>query len=246
MDKVFYFSATGNSLYAARRIADELGGELISIPDWDGAPFEAERVVIVTPEHALGLPVVTADLIKRLETKAPVYIVMTYGGAVLGADRAVYEDAKEAGLDVRAVHTLRMVESFTVFFTVPKGYMRRTLNKAPKRLEKIIESIRADEAFEPKRKKGGRRDSEKMREGWRQMGARLHASGDCVGCGKCESVCPVHNIRIENGKPVFGSECTACLGCYHRCPQKAIKFGKFNKKFRYYCPLSNEGGNENG
>ena len=240
MTKVFYFSAPGNSLYAAKRTAQELGGELIPVTRYGGGPVEADRIVIVTPEHAFGLPAVTADFIKKLKTDAPVWMVVTYGGAVMGADRAAYEDAKAAGLDIRAVFTLRMAENFTVFVPVPKGGGKRAIKKAPARLDAVISRIRAGEAAEPRRKKGGRRDSEGMREGWRSMGKRLWVSEDCVGCGKCAGLCPAGNIRMENGRPVFGDKCTACLGCYHRCPKKAIKYGRFNLKFRWFCPLVNE------
>ena len=51
-------------------------------------------------------------------------------------------------------------------------------------------------------------------------------------------------LHIEDGETtedgLFSLKCVACLGCYHRCPKKAIKFAKFKKKFRYYCPLVDE------
>lgn len=241
MTEVFYFSSTGNSLYAAKRIADELEGRLRYIPKYEGGDTEADRVVIVSPEYALGLPVPTVDFIRRLKTHAPVYIVLTYGGAVMGADRAAYDEAKEAGLDIKAVFTLKMVESFTVFLSVPKFYIKKTMKKAPSKLGEIISRIREGAAFEPKKRRGGRRDSEKMREGWRQMGAKLWASDACVKCGKCVSLCPVGNIETADDRVVFKDNCVACLGCYHRCPNKAIKFAKFNKQFRYFCPLADEG-----
>ena len=240
MTEVFYFSSTGNSLYAAKRIAEAFSGGLSYIPKYGGEPVAADRVVIVSPEYAMGLPIPTVDFLKRLRTDAPVYIVLTYGGAVMGADRAAYDEAGDAGLDVKAVFTLKMVENFTVFFTVPKGYIKRTMKKAPARLDRIIEQIRANAEFEPKRAKGGRRDSEKMRESWRKMGGKLWASDACVKCGKCVSLCPVGNIEMADDRAVFLDRCVACLGCYHRCPKKAIKFAKHKKSFRYFCPLADE------
>ena len=58
----------------------------------------------------------------------------------------------------------------------------------------------------------------------------------CVGCGKCVSLCPLSNIRLEKEKPVWGSECTHCMACICSCPKEAIEYGKKSKgKPRYHC-----------
>lgn len=239
-ERVFYFSSTGNSLYAAKRIAEKLGADVEYLPASDGDAAGAERVVVVSPVYAFGLPVPTVDFIRRLKTgeTTPVYIVLTYGGAAMGADRAAYAEAKEAGLDIKAVYTLKMVENFTVFFTVPKGHIKRILKKAPQKVDAVAERILSGECVQ--KKSGGRRDSAKMRESWREMGGKLYSDGACTRCGKCVRNCPVQNIELTEDGVFFKDGCVACLGCYHRCPQKAIKFGKFKKKFRYFCPLVNE------
>ena len=240
MNKIFYFSATGNSLFAAKRIAAELPGTLQNLLAYGGEQVEAERVVIVSPVHAFGLPAQTADFVNALKTEAPVWMVLTYGGAPMGADRAAYEACRNAGLDIRAVFLVKMVENFTVFVPVPLKFGRRALKKAPARIERVTQKIKENAAFEPKGKRSGRADSEEGRSGWNQMGKRFSVTEDCVGCGKCAALCPAHNITMEDGRPVFGDKCTACLGCYHRCPKKAIRFGKFKYKFRYFCPLVTE------
>lgn len=44
------------------------------------------------------------------------------------------------------------------------------------------------------------------------------------------------NIALVDGKIVFEHNCVACLGCYHRCPQKAITYLGKKKKDRYINP----------
>lgn len=44
----------------------------------------------------------------------------------------------------------------------------------------------------------------------------------CIGCSKCATVCPMHNIKMESGKAVAQSSCTMCYRCINHCPQKAI------------------------
>lgn len=50
----------------------------------------------------------------------------------------------------------------------------------------------------------------------------FEASDACTGCGICVKVCPVGNIKIAEGKPVWQHRCENCLACYVWCPQKAI------------------------
>lgn len=48
----------------------------------------------------------------------------------------------------------------------------------------------------------------------------------CTGCGACVRLCPLSNIRLEDGSPVWGSDCTHCMACICRCPEQAIEYGK--------------------
>lgn len=45
---------------------------------------------------------------------------------------------------------------------------------------------------------------------------------ECIGCGSCEKLCPMENLRMENGKAVAGNHCTMCYRCISSCPRKAI------------------------
>ena len=35
-----------------------------------------------------------------------------------------------------------------------------------------------------------------------------------------------NNIKIQNGKPVWGKDCTHCMACICHCPTEAIEYGK--------------------
>lgn len=50
----------------------------------------------------------------------------------------------------------------------------------------------------------------------------LKIGAECIGCGLCEKLCPMENLRMENGKAVAGNRCTMCYRCISSCPQKAI------------------------
>lgn len=61
----------------------------------------------------------------------------------------------------------------------------------------------------------------------------FHATEACIGCKKCEKVCPVGNITVTD-RPVWGGNCTQCLACYHVCPVHAVEYGKMTGKKGQY------------
>ena len=63
----------------------------------------------------------------------------------------------------------------------------------------------------------------------------FRSNGRCVGCGKCATACPMENITMSEGQPVWHSRCALCLRCYHICPCDAVEYGKATKdKGQYF------------
>ena len=66
---------------------------------------------------------------------------------------------------------------------------------------------------------------------------KFRATEKCVACGLCEKVCPLKNITLTDGRPVWGDHCTHCMACISRCPKRAIEYGKgTERRGRYVCP----------
>lgn len=52
---------------------------------------------------------------------------------------------------------------------------------------------------------------------------KLHVEEDkCIGCGKCEKLCPMNNIKIVDKKVVQNNQCTMCYRCINNCPKQAM------------------------
>jgi MinD superfamily P-loop ATPase len=60
--------------------------------------------------------------------------------------------------------------------------------------------------------------------GWDSLG--FYSDEKCNSCGTCASICPVKNIELKDGKPVWGKNCVNCFACIHWCPKKAIQIAK--------------------
>ena len=64
----------------------------------------------------------------------------------------------------------------------------------------------------------------------------FRVTGTCTGCGKCTKLCPLNNISIKDGRPVWGGSCTHCMACICHCPMEAIEYGRKSVgKPRYHC-----------
>ena len=82
---IFYFTATGNSLYAARYLEEEL----ISIPqvmDQEKLEFAGERIGVVCPVYGHEVPPMVKEFLKKASFKTEYfYMVLTYGNRHGGA-----------------------------------------------------------------------------------------------------------------------------------------------------------------
>jgi Protein involved in ribonucleotide reduction len=81
--KVFYFTATGNSLYVAKRI----GGKLYSIPQMikeHKYEFEDDAIGFVFPCYVFGLPRLVRDFV-IIKHKLPVSATISETMAITGS-----------------------------------------------------------------------------------------------------------------------------------------------------------------
>ena len=103
---IYYFSGTGNSLYVARHLADELGERLcpmtLGLPSPEN--LKGAAVGLVFPVYAWGIPNVVARFVHNISTLredlegAFLYVVMTCGDDMGYADK-VLEKALGRKLD---------------------------------------------------------------------------------------------------------------------------------------------------
>ena len=94
---IFYFSSTGNSLYIAQKVKEELGGKILFIPTYNGNGSEFDNLLIVTPIYSFGMPIPVLDLLQHFEKGRELIVIQNYGGMKGGADKLFCEYAEKEG-----------------------------------------------------------------------------------------------------------------------------------------------------
>ncbi len=250
---IFYFSGTGNSEYAARKLLQ--GGEkLISMKDMvRSREFtyeiqEGEPVILVFPVYFGGIPSIVKWFATKLELiGAPLeymYCVMTYGGMANAADRMITKVLEDNGYFIDGVYDVKMPDNYFLLADVPGEVEERyILSDADERLNEIKEEIarRGDSDLDESFYQSGlkQRLLTKVMYPMYEFGRKTKkfwVDDQCVGCHACEKRCPSRAIQLQDGKPVWVKDrCVFCLGCT-RCG--AIHYGDADAKHgRYKHPI---------
>lgn len=251
---IFYFSATGNSYYAAKKLADATNDTLYSIPDCVKAGkstfqvAKGENVGIVCPTYYFGLPaIVHSFLCSLMLTNAEesyFYALFTCGSETGNIVKQYTSLMKLKVVPVHAIFDLPMVDNFVTMFDVDAPeVIEKKLDAADAALADITAKIlRKEVGFfnSHKGKLAGLKTSilyPRYATGRRTK--KFTVSPSCIGCGRCAKFCPVNAISMrEDMVPVWVAEqCSLCLGCVNGCPAHAIQYGKGTKKHgRYMNP----------
>jgi ferredoxin len=236
---IYYFTGTGNSLAAAKKIAAVLGDcELVPVASLqkikgDIVP-QAERVGIICPVYFTGLPLMVAGCAGRLDLSHSRYTfsVVTFGGS--GGSSALWQldsilkKRQHRGLD--AGFMVKMPGNYILMYGSPAGKKReKVLAMADKQIADIAGAVSRSELRKLPSSFLARLVHSLM---YPRFASHVHgddrkfmASESCTSCGTCAAICPAENIELVDGKPVWKHHCELCCGCIHLCPAGAIQAG---------------------
>ena len=235
---ILYFSGTGNSKYVAKQIADALGDEIVNLNDRikasDTSPVETgERVIIVTPTYAWRIPRVVRNWLRKTELRGAkqVWFVMTCGSEIGNADKYNRELCTEKRLSCMGTAQIVMPENYIAMFSAPQAdEAREIVAKTEPNIDCVIASIQSNQPFAPTRNNlYDRFMSGPVNLIFYKFCVKADAftvSDTCIGCGQCAKRCPMNNVTLKDGKPVWGKNCTHCMACICYCPVSAIEYGK--------------------
>ncbi|PKL65275.1 MAG: hypothetical protein CVV32_04615 [Methanomicrobiales archaeon HGW-Methanomicrobiales-3] len=247
---IYYFTGTGNTLAAARMLAEELGDtKLIPLRRamyYGGSAPEADAVGIAFPVHFLDMPAIVRQFVFNILFNEESYIfgLATCGEPHGGALFRLQELLDEKGYKLSAGFTLVMPENFIGPVNLMNDVSRREekFAAASARIPAIASAIRERRVAVPEGSNSGLwqlggRLSRHLATVVYDTPSHLHATAACNQCRTCERICPTRNITVKKDGVTFGDDCTQCYACIHWCPNGAIEIGGRTKgKARYHHP----------
>lgn len=246
---IYYFSGTGNSAYVARRLAEKLGEEaqdlLPKLRSRDHTPVNSARpFVFVAPVYGWQLPHLVRDWLRAtpLAGSREAYFVLTCGGGIGGAGLYTQKLCEEKQLRCRGTAQILMPENYVAMFPVPEeDAARAIIARAEPAIDAAADCIAQGRDL-PARPGGVGNwfSSTVVNPAFCKLlvkDTKFYATDACISCGICTQVCPLNNVRLAGGKPVWQGNCTHCMACLCRCPRAAIEYGRASRgKPRYLCP----------
>ena len=237
---IYYYSGCGNSRFVAESLAEGLGEGLKFIPDLVDEGIgeyvcDAAMLGFVFPVYAWDVPKLVKEFVLKARWKGKpsyVWFACTCGDNIGMTDRTFRRTLSSKGLDLDAVFTFQMPETYLCFpgFSLDTPENARLKNDAVRRkLPDVVQLI-----------KEHRQVVDLIPGGWPRTKTYLigplfnlvvsdsgfHSTDECIGCGICAKMCSRHNITMENKRPRWNGDCTQCMACYHYCPKNAVQYGK--------------------
>lgn len=251
---IFYFSGTGNTLWAARQLATATAERLVAIAACKGDPTftlaDGERVGFCFPVHGWQPPHIVRDFIRRMDIANAdghyCYALCTCGDSIGVTMEMLNGELAAKGMHADSVFSLVMPESYVALpfmYTDTLERERSKIETAATRLRGICDDVA--------NRRCGKAETARGPLPWvfsHVVGALFNRclitdkpfkvdQSRCSKCGLCERVCPVGDIESgHGGSPLWKGDgrCTACLSCYHHCPRHAINYGSVTKRRGQY------------
>ena len=230
---VFYFTATGNSLYAAKYFSDAP----LSIPQvmrGTQRQFSDDAIGIVCPVYAGEPPKMVKEFLRESSFQADYfYFILTYGFDQTDAPEFTARLAAEAGVHADYIASILMVDNYLPMFDMAveiamDKHVEAQLTTAVQAVSERVHGI--PEAAEEGRKLHAQVAAMNREQPAFNDGSQITVLDSCIGCGVCQSVCPVGNFYLEGGKARRKqTTCEFCLACAQNCPQKAIGLSMADK-----------------
>ena len=238
---IFYYSGCGNSEFIAKSIAGALNDELVFIPEaqrlgnFNYELKEGEMLGFVYPIYSWRPPHLVDEFVNKMTINGkPAYVwsAVTCGDNVGETEKIFRKTLNDKGLELNAAFCFRMPNTYVNMMGMNvdrEEVANEKIAKAKEKLPKVIDLIKGHAVCSDMIKGGLPRFKSNVigKNFWKWASDKpFFANDDCISCGACVKACPMLNITLENGRPVWHGNCNTCDACYHHCPKHAIQYGR--------------------
>ncbi len=231
--RIYYFTGTGNSMRAARVIAERLGDTEIVSMRADPKEYSAkdcETVGFIFPVYHWTMPAPAVSFVENLEINPRAYVfavAMPSFICGMACERLAGILARK-GVKLNYGNIVNSVANYVIVYP-PFPSPKLRVPKTEKKLKIIAEDVfRKKERDYPKASKSIKRRNERVMTPYLELQKYADnpftISKGCISCGLCSRVCPCHNIILEGGRPTFQHHCANCMACVVSCPKRAIGY----------------------
>ncbi|MCD8178145.1 MAG: EFR1 family ferrodoxin [Tannerellaceae bacterium] len=239
---IYYFSATGNSLKLAVELASHFTASTLLRIDGQVKvePSTSEIVGFIFPVYMGTLPKVIHNFLQDFPFKKNVYYFSVatyylYKGCTIPV---VGKIMQEKGISLNYGNYLPTVGNCLMKYEVSADKRIHILDREKEITTLLINDIKNEVEKAPASYSWL---SEKIytklfNAFFGTVSTKFSLENSCISCGSCQKICPVNNISIHNGQPVWGSKCVACHACVHWCPKNAINLGSSKGRLQYHNP----------
>lgn len=249
MNTIYYFTGTGNSLQIADDVAKGLGDtKLERIADYNGELIQGDTVGIVYPVYDWGIPLIIERFLKssQFKTNAYIYAITNFNGAPGKALIQCKEILEARHIKLSAGFLIQMPGNYIPMYGArSKEKQQECFAIEKKKVREIIQVVKEKKVLKLEKKyplltKLLFHKFYKEVSHFPTNDKNFVLTDHCNGCGLCAKGCPVQNIKMVDGKPVWQHHCEMCLGCLQYCSKQAIEYGdKSIGRERYHNPNVN-------
>lgn len=241
---IYYFTGTGNSLQVAMELSKKINNAtLLRISEGMKVDLSAEQIGFVFPVHLWGVPKIVerflATMPLNMEGKY-LFAIATYKSQAANVIGQVAKILKRTQNRLSSGFVIEMPGNNIIYYDAePDTIQNKKINDCLMRLEKIADTINIQRKIIPNASvfetvffTGFLHTA--LSKSFNSSDKNFWINSHCTHCGMCAEVCPVGNISIKGGKPIWNHNCQQCVACINSCPNNAIQYGKTTIDKKHY------------
>lgn len=246
---IYYFTGTGNNYILAKDLASQIPGTEIRpmrmLPGDREVLTTYEIVGFCVPSYYSHVPAAVKQYLEgaSFTPEQTIFTIIGCGSSRGVSTEELRERIEAGGGRVKNEYLVACPGNFILSYgALPPIYEHTVIRFSKNKIRKIAREVTSPDTpnqlgkalfYNEKQEPA----IQKILATFPDRAAEYTVSDSCTGCGRCAAVCPVHNIHIEENRPIFAHNCQQCMACIQWCPQHAIDYRNISsKRKRYHHP----------